>query len=65
MTEQERDQILLKLLEIVSGHDEKFSSIQEIFSGCNQLRFLPDISKWKTDNVTKLNDLFNNLFFRG
>ena len=32
MTEQERDQILLKLLEIVSGHDEKFSSIQEKFS---------------------------------
>ena len=29
MTEQERDQILLKLLKIVSGHEEKLSSIQE------------------------------------
>ena len=36
MTEQERDQILLKLLEIVSGHDEKLSAIEENFSSLQE-----------------------------
>ena len=36
MTEQERDQILLKLLEIVSGHDEKLSAIEENVSSLQE-----------------------------
>ena len=36
MTEQERDQILLKLLEIVSGHEEKLSVIQENVSSLQE-----------------------------
>lgn len=36
MTEQERDQILVKLLEIVSGHEKKLSSIQENVSSLKE-----------------------------
>ena len=30
-----------------------------IFSGCSNLISLPDISKWKADNVNDLSELFS------
>jgi len=29
-----------------------------LFNGCSLLSSLPDISKWKTDNVTYMNHMF-------
>ena len=30
-----------------------------IFSDCNSLQALPDISKWDTKNITNMNSMFN------
>ena len=31
-----------------------------MFSGCESLLEIPDISKWNTANVEEMNDLFNS-----
>ncbi len=69
MTEQERDQILLKLLEIVSGHEEKLSSIQEIVSGHEEkLSSIQEIVSGHEEklsaiqeNVSSLQEIFSDL----
>ena len=33
--------------------------MSEMFSGCNSLKSLPDISKWDISNVTDMRDMFN------
>ena len=31
-----------------------------MFQNCELLTSLPDISKWKTDNINNISDIFNN-----
>ena len=33
-----------------------------MFSGCNSLISLPDISKWNTDNVTDMSGMFSGCY---
>ena len=37
----------------------KVTNISGLFSGCNSIISLPDISKWNTNNVIDMNSLFS------
>ena len=52
-------QIDKDILEIKFRALENLTNLSYMFSGCNTLYSLPDISKLKTGNVTKMNHLFN------
>ena len=49
----EQDKIEIKLYE--TG---KITNMSYMFSGCNSLKSLPDISNWNTENVIKMNCMF-------
>ena len=46
------------LLEIIDIHckTNNVTNMSSIFKGCQTLKTLPNISKWKTDNVTEMNE---------
>ena len=39
---------------------ENYSIFKELFSGCESLKSLPDISKWDTNNVINMSSMFYN-----
>ena len=39
---------------------DKVKSINRLFSGCEKIKNLPDISNWKTENLQNMEELFSN-----
>ncbi len=40
----------------------KLTDINNLFSGCESLEILPDISKWNTNNIKNMTKLFSNCY---
>ena len=55
LNNKEKDILKLKLIEI-----KPITDMSCMFSGCDSLTFLPDISIWDTKNVTNMSEMFNN-----
>ena len=49
----------IKIFKILLFTNKIINDISFIFSGCKQLKSLPDISKWNTNKVTNMSSMFS------
>ena len=47
-----------KTIEVKLKEIKNFTNMGYMFDGCSSLSFLPDISKWNTNNVNDISDMF-------